>query len=70
MAEFICKDMAKGLDVYIESKAVSREEIGNPIYPSAAATLKKHNIPMTLHRARQITREDYEEFDYIVSVAV
>ncbi len=66
MAEFICKDMAKGLDVYIESKAVSREEIGNPIYPSAAATLKKHNIPMTPHRAMQITREDYEEFDYII----
>lgn len=66
MAEFICKEMAKGMDIYIESKAVSREEIGNPIYPQAAATLKKHNIPMTPHRARQITREDYEEFDYII----
>jgi protein-tyrosine phosphatase len=66
MAEFICKDMAKGLDIYIESKAVSREEIGNPIYPGAAATLKKHNIPMTPHKAKQITREDYEEFDYII----
>ena len=66
MAEFICKEMAKGLDVHIESKAVSREEIGNPIHPDAAATLKKHNIPMTPHKARQITREDYEEFDYII----
>lgn len=66
MAEFICKEMAKGLPVYIESKAVSREEIGNHIYPQAAATLKKHNIPMTPHKARQITREDYEEFDYVI----
>lgn len=66
MAEFICKDMAREMDIYIESKAVSREEIGNPIYPQAAATLKKHNIPMTPHKARQITREDYEEFDYII----
>ena len=66
MAEFICKEMAKGLDVYIESKAVSREEIGNPIYPAAADTLKRHNIPQTAHKARQITREDYEEFDYII----
>ena len=66
MAEFICKEMAKGLPVYIESKAVSREEIGNSIYPQAAATLKKHNIPMTPHKARQITREDYEEFDYVI----
>ena len=66
MAEFICKEMAKELDVYIESKAVSREEIGNPIYPRAADTLKKHNVPFSRHCARQITRADYEEFDYII----
>ncbi len=66
MAEFIFKDMTKGMDIYIESKAVSREEIGNPIYPPAAQTLKKHNIPFGRHAARQITRADYEEFDYII----
>ncbi len=66
MAEFIFKDMTKGMDIYIESKAVSREEIGNPIYPPAAQTLRKHNIPFGRHAARQITRADYEEFDYII----
>lgn len=66
MAEFICKDMARGMDIYIESKAVSREEIGNGIYPKAADILKKHNIPIGHHRARQITRDDYEEFDYVI----
>lgn len=67
MAEYIMKDMAKQrLDIYIESKAVSSEEIGNPIYPNAAMTLKKHNIPFGNHRARRVTAEDYKNFDYII----
>lgn len=66
MAEFICKDLAKGRDIFIDSMAVSREEIGNDIYPKAAQTLKRHNIPFTHRSARQITRSDYEEFDYVV----
>ena len=66
IAEFVMKDMAKGLDIHIESKAVSREELGNPVYPPAAAILRQHNIPFGGHRARQITREDYDAFDYIL----
>ncbi len=67
MAEYVMKELAKGReDIYVESKAVSAEEIGNPIYPHAAATLKKHNIPFANHRARQIKKEDYTNFDYII----
>lgn len=66
MAEFIFKDLAKGKGLYTESKAVSREEIGNPIYPKAADTLRRHGVPFGGHRARQITAEDYDRFDYIV----
>lgn len=66
MAEYICKDLAKGMDVHIESMAVSREEIGNGIYPPAARTLESHGIPYGKHRARQITRADYEEFDHVI----
>ena len=66
MAEFIMKKITKNYDIYIESKAVSREEIGNGIYPAAARILKEKNIPFSNHKARQITKEDYEEFDYIV----
>ena len=66
MAEFICKELAKGRDIYIDSMAVSREEIGNNIYPRAQQALRAHNIPFTRHSARQITRADYEEFDYVV----
>lgn len=66
MAEYVCKDLAQGMDVHIESMAVSREEIGNGIYPPAARTLEAHGIPYGKHRARQITRADYDEFDYVI----
>ena len=67
MAEYVMKNLAKKReDIYVESKAVSTEEIGNPIYPPAARTLKKHNIPFGNHRARQIEKGDYNKFDYII----
>lgn len=66
IAEFVMKDISKGYDIYIESKAVSREEIGNPIYPPAERILRQKGIPFDDHRASQVTRADYDEFDYIV----
>lgn len=66
IAEYVFKDMAKGYDVHIESMAVSREEIGSGIYPPAAELLRRHSIPFGSHRARQITRSDYETFDLII----
>ncbi len=64
MAEYIFKSICD--DVYCESKAVSREEIGNDIYPPAKRILKQKGIPFGIHHARQVTKADYDEFDYIV----
>ena len=50
----------------IDSCATSREEIGNDIYPPAKRCLSAHGVPFTRHAARQITREDYENFDMIL----
>ncbi len=50
----------------IDSAAVSREEIGNDMYPPAKATLRTHNIPFTKHTARQITAEDYDYYNKII----
>ena len=50
----------------IDSCATSREEIGNDIYPPAKRCLSAHGVPFTRHAARQITREDYEQFDAIL----
>ncbi len=69
MGEFILKDMVEKAGVaekfHIESAAVSREEIGNPVYPPARRELQKHGIACAGHAARQITRRDLEEFDRI-----
>jgi protein-tyrosine phosphatase len=71
MAEFILKALVKvyGLEsqYYIESAAVSTEEIGNPIYPPAKRCLQQHGIWFDPNkRARQITRADYDRFDRII----
>ena len=71
MAEFIFKNLIRqnGLDdrFYIESAAVSTEEIGNSIYPPAKRCLNMHGIPFDKDKtARQITRADYDRFDLII----
>ena len=71
MAEFILKALAKakGLDgrYYIESAAVSAEEIGNSIYPPAKRCLNQHGVWFDpAKRARQVTRSDYDRFDRII----
>lgn len=71
MAEFILKALvkAKGLEdqYYIESAAVSTEEIGNPIYPPAKRCLSQHGVPFDNSKtARQVTRADYDHFDRLI----
>ena len=71
MAEFIMKALlkAKGLEnsYYIESAAVSTEEIGNPIYPPAKRCLSNHGVIFDAgKRARQVVPEDYDRFDLLV----
>ena len=69
MAEFIMKDKINKLSFkdkfIIVSRATSTEEIGNGIYPEALRTLKKHNILNAKHTAKQITKVDNLEYDYI-----
>ena len=69
MGEYVLKDMAAKAGVsdrfYIASAAVSREEIGNPVYPPARRELEKHGIRCDGHRARQVTRGDFDRFDRI-----
>lgn len=69
MAEFVMKDLVNRAGVShqfeIASVAVSREELGNPIYPPAQRELRKHGIPFDHRRARQITGADLAHYDYI-----
>ena len=69
MGEYILKDMvsrAGRSGVFeIDSAAVSREEIGNGVYPPARRELERRGVPCGGHRARQVTMEDYRRFDRI-----
>ena len=69
MAEYVLKDMVKKAGVadqfQIESVAVSREELGNPVYPPAKRELASHGIACEGHRARQITQADVDRYEYI-----
>lgn len=70
MAEMVMKERCRqaGVDnlFEIDSAAVSREEIGNDIYPPAKRKLREKGIPYTFHAARQINRADYDYYDYII----
>ena len=50
----------------IDSAATSREEIGNPPHHGTVAKLREVGIPVRRHRARQITRAEYGDWDRIV----
>ena len=69
MAEFVLRDMAKKAGVegqlQIASAAVSREELGNPVYPPARRELARHGIGCDGKYARQITRADLDLYDRI-----
>lgn len=72
MAEMIMRHMVAEASIecqqsiLIDSCATSREEIGNDIYPPAKRCLSAHGVPFSRHAARQITHEDYENFDMIL----
>ena len=51
-----------------ESAATSTEEIGNPIYPPMRQALVNHDVPIGNHRARQLRRADYDEYDLIIGM--
>ena len=70
MAEFVMKDMVKKAgreaEFEIASVAVSREELGNPVYPPARRELAAHGISCDGKTARQMSRADYDRFDLLV----
>ena len=72
MAEFVFKDMVNkewlSDKFLIESAATSNEAVGEGIYYGTRDILKEQKIPFSEHISRQMTREDYNEFDYILAM--
>ena len=69
MGEFVLKDMVRKAGVAdrfeIASAAVSREAIGESVYPPARRELARHGISCDGHRAHQITQKEYDYYDRI-----
>ena len=72
MAEFIFKDMVKkeGLEdkIYAQSAATGTEAVGNDMYYLAKEKLMQEGIPFSKRASRQITKQDYHNFDYIIGM--
>lgn len=72
MAEFVMKDLVEkaGLkdSFSISSAATSTEEIGNDMHWGTKDKLSKAEISFTHRRARQMTRMDYEMYDYLIGM--
>lgn len=72
MAEFVMKDLVKkqGLqdEFYIASAATSREEIGNPVHYGTKNKLHTYGISVDGKCAIQMTKKDYEQYDYIIGM--
>ena len=70
MAEFVFKSLVKKAgrenELLIDSAATSTEEIGNRMHNGTRTKLRQMNIPFTEHRARQITIDDYEDWDFLI----
>lgn len=72
MAEYILKHIVKINKLEkkfdIISRATSREEIGNDIYPNSKEELRKNNIEFEKHYARQISLEEFKSADYVLAM--
>ena len=52
----------------INSAATSREEIGNGPHYGTVTKLRQVGIPVVPHRAIQMTKADYDYYDYLIGM--
>ena len=72
MAEYVFKDMINKKEMsynfFVDSAGTSYEEIGNPVHYKTRKKLEENNIECGNHKARKMTKEDYDKFDYIIGM--
>lgn len=70
MAQFVMEDLVRragrGAEFTIDSAATSTEELGNPPHPGTVRVLNRAGVPVGEHRARQVRRAEYDDWDLIV----
>ena len=72
MAQFVFQDMVNKQGIAdrfaIDSKATSTEELGNGPHYGTVRKLKEVGVPVLSHRASQMRRGDYKDYDYIIGM--
>ncbi len=72
MAEFVMKDLVRRAgredEIFVASAACRRDEIGSDTYLGTREKLDEMGIPYQRRRAVQITKADYENYDFIVAM--
>ena len=72
MAEFVMKELVHRAKLTrrfsIASAGTSREEIGHDTYVGTKEKLQAEGIPFAPREAVQLTRRDYDTYDYILAM--
>lgn len=72
MAQCVLTHMVRQQNIedqfFIDSAATSREEIGNSPHYGTVGKLRQLGIPVIPHRAVQMTKADYEKYDYLIGM--
>ena len=58
----------KGLNFFVDSAGTGNWHIGEPPCEGSQKVARMHNIDISTHRARQVTKEDINKFDIIVAL--
>ncbi len=70
MAEYVMQHMVEQQHLshkyHIGSAATSREEIGNDVHHGTKRKLREVGIACPRRAARQVTRADYDNYDYLI----
>ncbi len=72
MAESIFTEMVREAGLAdrfeIASAAATREDLGSPPHYGAARKLREEGVPLIPHYATLMTRQDYQDYDYIIGM--
>ncbi len=72
MAELLMKDYVarkgKASEFFIQSSATSNENLNRGVYYETARVLDRLNIDYSQKRCAQLSRSDYEKYDYIIGM--
>ncbi|KAL5495400.1 STP1 [Sanghuangporus weigelae] len=68
MGEAVLRHVAKerGIEISVDSAGTAAYHIGEEPDGRTVKTCKKHHVPID-HLARQVSKKDYEDFDYILA---